>query len=227
MVATARPSSARKTVSPGGPSVGNRPRVRHARGRPVQCADMPSLARMTRSPLTHAELATALKTLRLGVGASDLHGSLTGYLCAGGRTTAEEWPRALEIEPEAPSALNDQALRRLYAECRAQLEDPDLGFEPLLPGADEPVEQRAEALVEWCRGFLGGVGLSGAQPRALSSDATEVLSDIGRIAGSQFAYEDVEEDETALSEVLEFVRVGVLLLHAEMRRPRNPRHTVH
>jgi len=177
--------------------------------------------------MNHAELATALKTLRLGMGASDLHGSLTGYLCAGGRAGAEEWPRALEIEPEAPSTLNDAALRRLYTDCRTQLEDPDLGFEPLLPGDEASVEHRAEALVEWCRGFLGGVGLSGAQPRGLSPDATEVLSDIGRIAGSQFAYEDAEEDETALNEVLEFVRVGVLLLHAEMRKPRSSRHTVH
>lgn len=182
---------------------------------------------MTRPPMNHAELATALKTLRLGMGASDLHGSLTGYLCAGGRAGAEEWPRALEIEPEASSTLNDAALRRLYTDCRTQLEDPDLGFEPLLPGAEAPVEQRAEALVEWCRGFLGGVGLSGVPPRGLSVDATEVLSDLGRIAASRFDYDDAEEDETALSEVLEFVRVGVLLLHAEMRKPRSSRHTVH
>ncbi|HEX5122406.1 MAG TPA: UPF0149 family protein [Rhodanobacteraceae bacterium] len=177
--------------------------------------------------MTHAELATALKTLRLGMGASDLHGSLTGYLCAGGRAGAEEWPHALAIEPEAPASLNDASLRRLYADCQTQLEDPDLGFEPLLPGSDEPVEQRAEALVEWCRGFLGGVGLSGAPPRGLSVDATEVLSDIGRIAASRFDYDDADEDETALSEVLEFVRVGVLLLHAEMRKPRSSRHTLH
>lgn len=177
--------------------------------------------------MTYAELATALKTLELGIGASDLHGSLTGYLCAGGRASIEEWPRALEIEPEAATALNDLALRRLYTECRAQLEDPDLGFEPLLPGLEAPVELRAEALVEWCRGFLGGVGLSGAQPRALSVDATEVLTDLSRIASSQFDYDNAEEDEVALSEVLEFVRIGVLLLHAEMRKPRNPRHTLH
>jgi uncharacterized protein YgfB (UPF0149 family) len=177
--------------------------------------------------MTYAELATALKTLRLGVGASDLHGSLTGYLCAGGRAGVEEWPRALEIEPEAATALNDIALRRLYTDCRAQLEDPDLGFEPLLPGLEAPVELRAEALVEWCRGFLGGVGLSGAQPRALSPDATEVLTDLGRIASSRFDYDNAEEDEVAISEVLEFVRVGVLLLHAEMRKPRKPTHTLH
>ena len=177
--------------------------------------------------MTHAELAVALKTLQLGVGASDLHGSLTGYLCAGGRAGIDEWPRALAIEPETETALNDITLRRLYTDCREQLEDPDLGFEPLLPGADASVEHRAEALVEWCRGFLGGVGLSGAQPRGLSVDAAEVLSDIGRIASSSFDYDDAEEDETALCEVLEFVRVGVLLLHAEMRKPRSTRHTVH
>jgi uncharacterized protein YgfB (UPF0149 family) len=142
---------------------------------------------MTRSPLTHARLASALQTLRLGMGASDLHGSLTGYLCAGGSA----------------------------------------GVEPLLPAPDEPVERRAEALVEWCRGFLGGVGLSGTPTAALSADANEVLADLGRIAASRFDYDDAEEDETALSEVLEFVRVGVLLLRTELTRPRAARRSVH
>ena len=186
---------------------------------------------MTRPPLTHAELAHALKTLRLGMGASDLHGSLTGYLCAGGSAGAEEWPAALEIEPDpiasdpiargSASTLRNETLRRLYRDCREQLDDPDLGFEPLLPALDAPVETRAEALVEWCRGFLGGVGLSGSAPRLLSADANEVLADIGRIAASRFDYDDAEEDESALSEVLEFVRVGVLLLHTELIRPRS------
>ncbi|HKE47564.1 MAG TPA: UPF0149 family protein [Rhodanobacteraceae bacterium] len=182
---------------------------------------------MTRSALTYAELAHAIKTLRLGVGASDLHGSLTGYLCAGGRAGAEEWPAALELDPDV-KALRHEALRQLYRDCRAQLEDPDLGFEPLLPAHDAPVERRADALVEWCRGFLGGVGLSGTTNRQrLSEDANEVLADFGRIASSRFDYDDAEEDETALSEVLEFVRVGVLLLHAELNRPRAPGTRVH
>ena len=182
---------------------------------------------MTRPPLTHAELAHALKTLRLGMGASDLHGSLTGYLCAGGSAGVEEWPAALEIEPDpiqsgSARTLHDETLRQLYRDCRAQLDDPDLGFEPLLPASDAPVETRADSLVEWCRGFLGGVGLSGTTSRLLSADANEVLADIGRIAASHFDYDDAEEDESALSEVLEFVRVGVLLLHADLIRPRSP-----
>ena len=180
---------------------------------------------MSRSALTHAELTRALATLRLGMGASDLHGSLTGYLCAGGRAGADDWPAALELEPD-PKA-DREILRRLYRDCRAHLDDPDLGFEPLLPESDAPVESRADALVEWCRGFLGGVGLSGTPMKGLSPDANEVLADIGRIAASRFDYDDAEEDESALSEVLEFVRVGVLLLHTELTRPRSARHSVH
>lgn len=183
---------------------------------------------MSRSALTHAELSRVIQTLRIGMGASDLHGSLTGYLCAGGRADADTWPAALEIELDAKAPAADvEALRRLYRSCRTQLADPDLGFEPLLPESGAPVERRADALVEWCRGFLGGVGLSGQPPRALSPDATEVLSDINRIASSHFDYDNEEEDESALSEVLEFVRVGVLLLHSELTRPRTRSHSVH
>ncbi len=180
---------------------------------------------MSRSALTHDELTRALAPLRLGMGASDLHGSLTGYLCAGGRAGAEDWPAALELEPDAKA--DHDVLRRLYHDCRAQLDDPDLGFEPLLPESDAPLERRADALVEWCRGFLGGVGLSGSPVNALTPDATEVLADIGRIASSRFDYDEPEEDESALFEVLEFVRVGVLLLHTELTRPRSARHSMH
>ncbi|HVV96186.1 MAG TPA: UPF0149 family protein [Rhodanobacteraceae bacterium] len=183
---------------------------------------------MTRSSLTHEELARVLASLRLGVGASDLHGSLTGYLCAGGSAGAGEWPRALELDPGDEAPLRHEALGRLYRDCRAQLDDPDLGFEPLLPADDAPVARRGDALVEWCRGFLGGVGLSGSPAGLLSADANEVLADFGRIAASRFDYDDDEEDETALGEVLEFVRVGVLLLHTELMRPRQAaRHSVH
>ncbi|HVT31908.1 MAG TPA: UPF0149 family protein [Rhodanobacteraceae bacterium] len=183
---------------------------------------------MTPSSLTHEELARVLASLRLGVGASDLHGSLTGYLCAGGTAGADNWPAALEIDPGDQASLRHEALERLYRDCRAELDDPDLGFEPLLPAADAPVARRGDALVEWCRGFLGGVGLAGSPTGILSADANEVLADFGRIAASRFDYGDDEEDESALGEVLEFVRVGVLLLHAELTRPRaSARHSVH
>jgi hypothetical protein len=177
--------------------------------------------------LTHAQLGEMLARAQLGVGASDLHGSLTGYVCGGGSAGARGWLDALELKPEAQSSLPDVALTRLYEDCVAWFEDPELRFEPLLPETDASLDARADALVEWCRGFLGGLGLAGVTARQeLSADANEILRDLGTIAASHFEYADAEEDENALAEVIEFIRVGVLLLHAELNAPRGAT-TVH
>lgn len=179
-----------------------------------------------KSRISHAELGQELARLRFGVGPSDLHGSLIGYLCAGGRTDARHWLKALEIDTP-PNAAPPASLDRVFAECNAALDDPELRFEPLLPDAEAPIDARADALVEWCRGFLGGIGLGGGSGTSVSPDASEILRDLGTIAGSRFEYENAEEDESALAEVIEFVRVGVLLLHAELGVPQPRDVTLH
>ncbi len=172
----------------------------------------------TGSPVTHAQLGELLANLRFGVGPSDLHGSLTGYLCGGGVADSHDWLAALELDPDDDvAAMPQPVLTNLYEQCAAWLDDPEMGFEPLLPPADTALENRADALVEWCRGFLGGLGLAGvSRQHGLSADGAEILKDFGIIAGTRFEYADGEEDETALTEVIEFIRVGVLLLHAEL-----------
>jgi uncharacterized protein YgfB (UPF0149 family) len=170
------------------------------------------------APVTHSELGELLDALRFGIGPSDLHGSLTGYLCGGGVADSGGWLAALELDPDDTVAeIPHAVLTSLYEQCAAWLDDPELGFEPLLPPADAALDRRADALVEWCRGFLGGLGLAGvSQQGGLSADGAEILKDFGTIAGTRFEYADGEEDETALTEVIEFIRVGVLLLHAEL-----------
>jgi len=177
----------------------------------------------TKNGITHAELGEELARLQAGVGASDLHGSLIGYLCAGGRTDVRHWLHALEIDIPP----NTASLDRVFADCSVALDDPELRFEPLLPDAETPIDARADALVDWCRGFLGGLGLGGKSGTSVSDDASEILRDLGTIAGSRFEYENAEEDESALAEVIEFVRVGVLLLHAEIGVPQQRDITLH
>ena len=178
--------------------------------------DNPPL-RMAPAPVTQPELAAALTTLRLGVGASELHGSLAGYLCAGGDAGSRAFLSALELESDDAHA-DDGAhalLAELYSQCRLQLADPALGFEPLLPDSSRPLSERCEALVEWCRGFLGGLGLGGfGARRAISEEGAEILHDFEAIASSQLSCED-DDDEESLTEVFEFVRIGALLLYAE------------
>ena len=168
---------------------------------------------------THAALAAALAGLPLGVQASELHGSLAGYLCAGGRATATDWLERLELGPPDEASATHPLLRALHAATLAQFETGSARAEPLLPASNAPLEQRAEALVEWCRGFLGGYGLAGALASAApSAVASDVLSDFGTIAGSHFDYDDEAEDASAFADVLEFVREAIGLLHRESRQ---------
>ncbi|MGA9335518.1 MAG: UPF0149 family protein [Rudaea sp.] len=178
--------------------------------------------------VTHAQLDETIAKLRLGISASDLHGSLTGYLCAGARADAQDWLAALELESDAGPDLSNATLQRLREQCAAWLVDPQLRFEPLLPTLESTLAVRAEALVEWCRGFLGGLGLAGILPHeGLSDDAQEILKDFASIAASRFEYADSEEDENALAEVIEFIRVGVMLLHTELSTLDDGKPTLH
>jgi uncharacterized protein YgfB (UPF0149 family) len=170
-------------------------------------------------PLSHDDLDALIVRLRLGVDASELHGSLCGYLAGGAAPQGGNLLAALQLdgaEEVSPSPADQARLDTLLKQCRDALADPDLGFEPLLPDGDRPLDERAEAVVDWCRGFLGGFGLAGTDAHAqLSDDAQEVLRDFGTIAASSFNFGDAAEDEDALIEVQEFLRVGALLLYTE------------
>jgi hypothetical protein len=125
---------------------------------------------------------------------------------------------ALQLDGEATNPTpGDQALLdQLAKQCEAELADPELGFEPMLPEDDRPLTERADAMVDWCRGFLGGFGLAGTSAHAnLSDEAQEILRDLGTIAASSFDFGNESEDEDSLIEVQEFVRVGAMLLHTE------------
>ncbi len=165
------------------------------------------------------ELADTLARLRLGIDPAEFHGSLSGFLAGGARPVGQTLLEALSLDAAGEidrAAQNDAVLLDLMRQTETELADPELGFEPLQPSDDRPLVERADALAAWCRGFLGGFGLSGAAAHAkLSEEAQEIMRDLATIAGSEFDFGDVGEDEDALIEVFEFVRVGAMMLHAE------------
>lgn len=170
------------------------------------------------------ELDAALITLSAGVGAADLHGSLCGFLCAGGKGV-QHFLSAVALEHLAADAGDPGArtvIGRLFRSSDEQLDDVEFAFEPILPDLDRPVAERAQALLQWCQGFLGGLGAGGFKDeRALSADGREVLRDMADIAGSQLSFDDDEEvDEAAYTELLEFARMGALLLREDLRARR-------
>ncbi|WP_294065400.1 UPF0149 family protein [Silanimonas sp.] len=161
---------------------------------------------------TYVEVAAQIEALVLSVDPSELHGSLCALRCGAPQRT--NWlAEAMSDEHLAPP-LPGSPLARLDAATVAQLAAADFGLELLLPEDDAPVSERGEALVAWCRGFLGGVGLAGLHG-ALAEETREALVDLARIAESEVSYDDPEADEEALAELEEFVRVAALLVHGD------------
>ena len=167
----------------------------------------------------HAEVSAELAAMALGIDACELHGSLVGFLSGGGRAARGDWLQRLALEAgSGGTPAEHSALEQLFDASVAQLDDDELGFELLLPPESTPLGERADALLAWCRGFLGGFGLASGSHPPLSPESAEALEDLGRIAGSALSYEDPDADEEALAEVGEFVRVAALLLHGDCNR---------
>ena len=166
------------------------------------------------------DVAATADRLSLASTPAELHGALCGWL-AGGGADARDWPARVLVDAALPTPAVDDALDRLRSASVGQLSDTDFGFELLLPEAADQVAQRAAALFVWCRAFLGGFGLAvGDKP--LSEEGEEALGDIANLAAARIDDVDPDSDEEPLTEIEEYVRMAVLLLHADCAL--GPRH---
>ena len=161
-----------------------------------------------------ADVQAALDRLQPGFEASEVHGALCGWI-AGGGGAVQDWPARVLADDTLATPEKGDVLDRLRLASQAQLEDRSFDFNLLLPDPAAPLVERSGALFDWCRGLLGGFGLAAGANPPLSEEATETLGDLAKLAQAQAQEEGDEEDEQALAEIEEFVRVATLLLHGD------------
>jgi uncharacterized protein YgfB (UPF0149 family) len=154
--------------------------------------------------------------------AAEAHGTLAGCLCAAAAYRYQDWLR--EILPEGRAGAAEAQLQELYTATTSALVQPDMEFAPLLPEDAQPLEARTAALAEWCQGFLYGLGAGSiADPGELPGDVGEIVRDLVEISrASVDPQQDEESNESAYTELVEFVRVGVQLLFEELAGARQP-----
>lgn len=165
----------------------------------------------------YAPVEEALAAVEARLGAAEAHGRLCGMLTASGmQTECARWIAEV-LEDTAPRGDAAKAclsvLSELYASTRDALDDPELGFRLLLPAETEPLAVRATALGAWCEGYLLGLGVGGLQMEpGMPGEVAEVLRDLGEISQVESDPEADEENEYAYEELVEYVRMGVLLI---------------
>ena len=168
---------------------------------------------------TYDEFERVLRDARALPEPAEAHGTLAGALCSSRDYGLIEWLHEI-LPDDSPDeeALKSSVLQNVYNAMVRTLIGNDADFQPLLPDDQAPLGVRADALSLWCQGFLYGLG-SGttADPSKVSSEAGEIIRDLTEITHVGVdADEENEENEVAFAEVVEFVRVGVQLLFAEL-----------
>lgn len=180
--------------------------------------------------VTFAEVVRVLEGLGSSVPAAEAHGCLVGALCTTPHYPMERWLE--EIIPDEGRRNDDdsqQALRLLYADTLNALRGDEMDFEVLLPDDDISLETRAGGLSQWCQGFLYGFGTGQpAKQDELPANVHEILSDLTHIGRASVDLDGGSEDsseteEEAYAEVVEYVRVGVQLIHDELIPVHAPR----
>jgi len=149
---------------------------------------------------------------------SFLQGMLAGLICGTGEVSESAWIKALLQEAGMRKIKESllKSLHQLYLATDQGLNGSGFDFELCLPDDDQDVNFRAALLAQWAEGFLYGMGLSKRELLKVENEVTEFLQDLAEIARldvSDLSSEDEGASEADLMEVLEFVRMGTLLVN--------------
>lgn len=167
-------------------------------------------------------LANLLRTADAECGAAEAHGLLCGAVTAGGKSDPSLWlEHLLGTDNTLSAAAVDcsDMLDSMQADILGQLNDESFGFSVLLPDDNKPLSVRTRALSEWCEGFLYGLALGGIREDAEKPGSVdEVMKDFYDISHAGFVTEAPDEDdEAAYAEIVEYLRMSVLLLYQELQ----------
>jgi len=174
----------------------------------------------------YRSLQVSLTQLDNDMEPSEIHGTLCGLLCASNELDLDKWVSSLfpDVDPHNDVVVGiKQELAELYRDSKARLNDPVCQFELLLPDEDSNIETQIFALGDWCQGFMVGMAMGGIEDfKTLPEDSREVINDMIEIARAGTSYDlegEDDEDDNTFSELVEYIRVGVMLINEEL----NPR----
>lgn len=174
---------------------------------------------------SYTELNDALSKTTLKLHPSEAHGLICGILC-GNTKTDSAW-EALVTGSKDPLKTHE-VLQALFDASAKQLNDFLFEFQMVLPPDSEDLPIRAEALTLWSQGYLTGLKQVHVQiVDREASEMTEAIHDLIEIA--KMNYEEVvasEEDEAAYVELVEYVRMAVILIYQDIREQDTTMQTV-
>ena len=162
----------------------------------------------------------ALEILSSSASISESHGLLCALLSKKAEISLNAWLHSLttnnvdlkNIDIDKSYAI----LKKLYAGTKKQLDLGDFSLELLLPSDNELFHERLSAMVSWVEGYISGLGLFNIKLENLTNQAIEGIHDLVEISKLDVNQDNANEvDESSYIELVEFIKIIVLLIHDE------------
>ena len=172
----------------------------------------------------HNELDAALRRCGSTWNAGQTHGLLCSRLALAGADGASRWLAQVLQDTDPNNMLRTECEAMLEALCTAtwqQLSERRSEFMLLLPDDDDPAQVRAEAMGQWCEGFLHGLVSERhgdeLRKRLASDPLSDIIKDMLEITRAAVGDEDNDEgNDSAFSELVEYLRVAAQLTYEEL-----------
>jgi len=148
---------------------------------------------------------------------SEVHGTIVGAMA--NHMKSGITPDLLKlIEPTADAKdgrftqLSDM-LYELYRDTSELLIETKDGFDLILPDEDESIDVRVNGIATWCKGYLLGLLYNNAFGiDQIPESGAEIARDLMEIAEAAAGADDENEEDWALAELHEYIKVGSQLI---------------
>ena len=185
----------------------------------IQQADKP----MSSTPLlSYDEWTNKLDQAYVMASAAEVHGLIAGLLSAGVPAETEQMLPVLHDflnDGQALPASVKSEVAVLIRDTAVDLAQQDFSFTMLLPGDDDSLPERLEAMVEWTQAFLVGFAVQQTDLSLVSEDVREALNQLTEVTKIDIHTTDdgsSEENDEAYFLVLEHIRIMVLACYTEV-----------
>lgn len=174
------------------------------------------------SSCDHKNLTQLFHTIALDPTPSEAQGTICGMLSVQldhiARQCDSLWFEQTDMLSADVKACQT-SIQHLIQVTGQQLASDEMNLVLCLPDDASDIRSRMHALIEWCEGFLFGVGLAGSDStKDLSAEPADALRDFMEITRMDADIANAgEEDEQALAEVIEHVRIGAYMIFEDLR----------
>lgn len=174
--------------------------------------------------LNYPDCFDAMRRAGLPFSPSEAHAIAIGMLSGGITDIDAQWAAAVYADLDPNDVLANECRSQLEAVFEAaeeQMQDESFGLQLWLPDEETTGINASMALRDWAQGFLYGFGLAGSTvAQQLSEEGQEALRDfyeIGQLDADEGELD--EEEQQALTEIEEYMRVAAMLVFEDMQAP--------